>query len=354
MKYPAPIRFEQVLQELGSFDCIIDVRSPAEFAEDHIPGAINCPVLDNDERIRVGTCYKQVGAFEAKKIGAALVAKNIALQLESHFLEMPKTWRPLIYCWRGGNRSGSMAHIFAKIGWSTFQLEGGYKEYRHYVNQDLPKLASSLQWKVICGSTGSCKSRLLLALEQQGCQVLNLEQLAQHRGSVLGTLPLQGQPSQKHFETQIWSKLKSFDPQRPVYVEAESKKVGDLRIPDLMMNSMRAGSCIEIQLDMQSRIDFLCEDYLHFIEDHTSLKTQLRFLRQLHGNEAIQHWENLIDHGKIKELVLLLLQKHYDPAYQKAVRRNFSKFDQHLSCELASHRPEDIERLARALILKES
>lgn len=349
MKFPAPISFEQVLQELSSFDCIIDVRSPREFAEDHIPGAINCPVLNDEERIRVGTCYKQIGAFEAKKIGAALVAKNIAQHLESHFLEKPKHWRPLIYCWRGGNRSGSMAHIFAKIGWAAFQLEGGYKEYRHYVNQDLPKLASHLQWKVICGSTGSCKSRLLMALEQQGNQVLNLEELAQHRGSVLGNLPLQDQPSQKHFETQIWAKLTSFDLQRPVFVEAESKKVGNLRIPDVMMDFLRQGSCIEIELDMQHRIDFLCEDYAHFIEDHSALKTQLGFLNQLYGKETIKYWENLIDLGNLKELVQLLLQKHYDPAYHKGVIRNFSQFDQRSRFHLASHEANDIHQLAQEL-----
>lgn len=354
MKHPAPINFEQVLNELDSFDCIIDARSPAEFAEDHIPGAINCPVLDNEERIRIGTCYKQVGAFEAKKIGAALVAKNIAIHLESHFLEMPKNWRPLIYCWRGGNRSGSMAHIFAKIGWPAYQLEGGYKEYRRYVNQDLPKIVSSLEWKVICGSTGSCKSRLLLALEKQGSQVLDLEQFAQHRGSVLGNLPLQDQPSQKHFETLIWSKLKSFDPQLPVYVEAESKKVGHLRIPDAMMDCLRQGSCIEVQLDMQHRIDFLCEDYAHFIEDHSALKTQLGFLSQLYGKEAIKEWVNLIDQGNLKDLVQLLLQKHYDPAYQKGVIRNFSKFEQRSQFTLASYLPEDIHHLAQTLIASEN
>lgn len=353
MKFPALINFEQALAELANFDCIIDVRSPGEFAEDHIPGAINCPVLSDVERIRVGTCYKQVGAFEAKKIGAALVAKNIAQQLELHFLEKPKTWRPLIYCWRGGNRSGSMAHIFAKIGWPVYQLEGGYKGFRHFINQDLPRLAANFQWQVICGPTGSCKSRLLEALHRTGSQVLNLEQLAQHRGSVLGDLPLSEQPSQKHFETQVWNQLRSFDSRRPVYVEAESKKVGNLRIPDALMEHMRQGDCLEVELDLEHRIDFLCEDYQHFVNDHKALKTQLGFLTQLHGKATIQSWIDLIEQGNLKELVRLLLQRHYDPAYQKGSIKNFVKFGQRCGYPLANHQTSNLLELAHKISLHE-
>jgi tRNA 2-selenouridine synthase len=119
--------------DLDQYDEIIDVRSPAEFAEDHIPGAINCPVLDNEQRIVVGTMYKQVSAFEAKKIGAAMVAENIGRHLRANFLDRPKHWKPLIYCWRGGNRSGSMATVFRAIGWQAGQLQGGYKAYRSHV-----------------------------------------------------------------------------------------------------------------------------------------------------------------------------------------------------------------------------
>ncbi len=181
MKYPALQLFSQVLPALDQFDAIIDVRSPAEFALDHIPGAINCPVLDDAERVTVGTLYKQVNAFEAKKVGAALVAKNIGRHIEEHFIQMPKEWKPLIYCWRGGNRSGSLSLVLARIGWPAIQLDGGYKAFRAHINEALLE-TPQFDFRVICGTTGSGKSRLLEVLDSIGAQVLDLEQLAAHRG----------------------------------------------------------------------------------------------------------------------------------------------------------------------------
>src|SRR6188474_3521832 len=184
-----------------SFDAIIDVRSPAEFAEDHVPGALSCPVLDNDERARVGTIYKQTSPYEAKKIGAALVARNIAGHLEAALADKPRGWKPLVYCWRGGQRSAAMAHVLREVGWDAMTLQGGYKAYRRYVVASLAQLPQRINFRVIHGVTGSGKSRLLRALADAGAQVLDLEDLAAHRGSVLGNLPGRPQPSQKMFES---------------------------------------------------------------------------------------------------------------------------------------------------------
>ena len=323
MKYPEILSFNDLLPQLAQFDAIIDVRSPAEYAEDHIPGAINCPVLDDAQRVRVGTIYKQVGSFEAKKIGAALVAKNIAQHIEDSFLDKPREWTPLIYCWRGGNRSGSMALILAKIGWPVVQLEGGYKNFRNYVNEVLPQFAPRFQWRVICGTTGSGKSRLLGSLADQGAQVLDLEQLAAHRGSVLGDLPSQPQPSQKKFESSIWQTLRGFDAALPVYVEAESKKVGKLRVPEAIMEEMRKSPCINLSLPTEQRVELLMDDYAHFVADTGNLNRQLDFLQVLHGKEKIHGWKQMADKGQIGELVRELLEKHYDPAYLRSINRNF-------------------------------
>jgi tRNA 2-selenouridine synthase len=326
MKYPALLPFSDILPQLEQFDAIIDVRSPAEFAEDHIPGAINCPVLDNEERQRVGTMYKQVNAFEAKKVGAALVARNIAHHIDTQFVDKPRDWKPLIYCWRGGNRSGSMTLILAKIGWPAIQLDGGYKEYRRHINASLPEIAARFTFRVICGTTGSGKSRLLQLMADQGTQVLDLEKLAAHRGSVLGNLPSEAQPTQKAFESSIWQTLRKFDPQQIVYVESESKKVGNVRVPDALMERMRASSCVSLTLSQPDRVKLLMEDYSHFVGNPAGLNTQLDCLTPLHGREKIARWQAMANAGEMEALVDELLVDHYDPAYLRSIERNFALF----------------------------
>lgn len=334
MRYPVLLPVQDVLSRLDEFDAVIDARSPGEFAEDHLPGAINCPVLDNDERVTVGTLYRHAGAFEAKKVGAALVAKNIAHHIETRFIDRPHNWKPLIYCWRGGNRSGAMAHIFARIGWPVVQLEGGYKAFRAQVNADMETLPSGLQFKVLCGPTGSGKSRLLQTLAAQNAQVLDLEQLAAHRGSVLGNLPQEPQPSQKMFESRIWQFLRNADPARPVFVEAESKKVGKLRVPDTLMDKMRASPCISVELSTPHRVQLLMEDYPHFVSDPAQLNAQLDYLTPLHGKEKIGQWQQLALAGRTAEMVEALLLQHYDPTYTQSIHRNFSLFGQAASLAL--------------------
>jgi tRNA 2-selenouridine synthase len=348
MKYPALQGIDLVLPQLDQFDAIIDVRSPGEFALDHIPGAINCPVLDDEERIRVGTTYKQVNAFEAKKVGAALVARNIAHHLETLWIDKPRDWKPLIYCWRGGNRSGSMAHILAKVGWPAIQLEGGYKAYRAYVSEELEK-APLLQFRVVCGTTGSGKSRLLEVLDSIGAQVLDLEQLAAHRGSVLGNLPSQPQPSQKMFESRMWEKIRHFDPARPVFVESESKKVGNLRVPGAVMEAMRQSPCIKLVLSRPNRVRLLMEDYSHFTDSPQALNTQLDCLVKLHGREKIDAWHALANSGQMPQLVDELLVDHYDPAYVRSIDRNFVQFDAAQVLELADIGKTDFLAAARHL-----
>jgi tRNA 2-selenouridine synthase len=277
---------------------------------------------------RRNSLYKTVSAFEAKKVGAALVAKNIAQHIESKFLDRPHGWKPLVYCWRGGNRSGAMAHILARIGWPVTQLDGGYKSFRSHVNDELAVLPQTLQYHVLCGPTGSGKSRLLQTLAARGAQVLDLEKLAAHRGSVLGDLPAAPQPSQKMFESSVWHLLRSFDPAQPVFVEAESKKVGKLRVPDALMETMRASPCTTIALSMPDRVQLLMDEYAHFVTDPDRLNAQLGFLTQLHGREKIAQWHQLALSGQMNELVEDLLKKHYDPAYLQSIRRNFDRFDQ--------------------------
>lgn len=348
MKYPAVLPFADILPDLDRFDTIIDARSEGEFALDHLPGAINCPVLNNEERVRVGTLYKQVGSFEAKKLGAALVARNIARHLDEQFADKPKDWKPLVYCWRGGNRSGSLAHILAKIGWPVVQLDGGYKAYRAHVSAALDA-PPELEWRVICGTTGSGKSRLLETLDRIGAQVLDLERLAAHRGSVLGHLPHEPQPTQKMFETRIWDTLRRLDPGRPVFVESESKKVGNLRVPDAVMERMRAAPCVALTLSRPNRVRLLMEDYEHFARDPQALNGQLDHLVQLHGRARIDAWHALANSGAMPELVDQLLVEHYDPAYLRSIDRNFVQYGQAQVLELGDIAEQDFVRAAQSL-----
>jgi tRNA 2-selenouridine synthase len=332
------------------FDSIIDVRSPAEYAEDHIPGAISAPVLDDAERAQVGTLYKQVSPFDAKKTGAALLAKNVSRHIDQLFKGKDKTWRPLVYCWRGGKRSGAMAHILREIGWDAATLEGGYKAYRRWVVQQLEKIPENLEFRVVHGPTGSGKSRLLAALKRAGAQVLDLEDLAAHRGSVLGNLPDRPQPSQKMFESLLLKEVSPLDASRPIYVEGESKKIGEIQVPEALMSRMRASPCVVLETDLEVRVSLLLDEYRHFLSDIQALDAQLDCLVALHGREKIAAWKSLAARGEWREFVSRLLVEHYDPAYRRSSMRNFARLSTAESVRIATADDACFARAADALL----
>lgn len=338
------------ITELHAFDEVIDVRSPGEFTEDHIPGAVNLPVLDDAERARVGTMYKQVSSFEAKKMGAALVSRNIARTLEGYFADKSKSYRPLVYCWRGGSRSGSLTHILQKIGFPAMQLDGGYKAYRRHVMSELARLPSLFGYRVVCGTTGSGKSRLLQELEKAGAQVLDLEALAAHRGSLLGALPDQPQPPQKSFESAIWSALTRFDPKRTVYVESESKKIGALRVPDVLIAAMRASPCVRLEVPLEARVQLLTEDYAHFLHDPETINSLLAHLVPLRGSETVAAWQGLVHQQAWDRLVAALLEQHYDPAYLKSLSTNYAAAPTDLGFSTADLSSGGLQQLARDIL----
>jgi tRNA 2-selenouridine synthase len=349
---PQILRRDQFLAELDSYDCIIDVRSPAEFALDHIPGAVNYPVLDNEERAKIGTLYKQDSPFAAKKLGAALVSRNIANHLEKHFQEFPRTWRPLVYCWRGGERSGAFTHILNRIGWKAMQLEGGYQGFRRTVIDGLDEAAKQFSFRVICGMTGSGKTRVLQEARDYGAQILDLEALAIHRGSVLGNEPNIEQPSQKGFETALWNALRALDPSRPVLVESESKKVGGLHIPDALMEKIRSGACIELRSSPQTRVSWLIREYHHFLTDTDNFKAKLALLTAHYGKVQIAKWNEAIAAGQFSSLVEELLIKHYDPSYQSSIVRNFPQYSIDHFVQLEDDSDEAFAKAAKAIVEK--
>ena len=340
------------LERFTDFRCfneIIDVRTPAEFAEDHIPGSINCPVLDNAQRIEVGTLYKQKSPFAAKKIGAAYVAENIARHLRETFHDRPQDWKPLVVCWRGGQRSGAMTLILRRVGWDARQLQGGYKDYRRLVVAGLAELPRYFAFKVVCGATGSGKSRILHSLDRIGRQIIDLEEMAYHKGSVLGVLPGAEQPSQKMFETRLMTALSALSPEAPVYIEAESRKIGSIHVPDALLEGLRAGDCVRIDADFGARVDFLLRDYSYFLNDPQWLNTRLDALNRLHSRETIRRWKDCVAGRHWRELVAELLERHYDPLYERSQRQNFSRFEETESFATNSLSDDAIDTLARRI-----
>jgi tRNA 2-selenouridine synthase len=339
----------QAIQRLTEFDTVIDARSESEFAEDRLPGAVNWTVLNDEERRLVGTEYSQLSPFDARKRGAVLVARNIARHVETQAMAHPRGWRPLVYCWRGGQRSGALALVLDQIGFTVHVLEGGYREFRRAVIAELETRPATLAWRVVCGRTGSAKSRLLQALAAAGEQVLDLEALACHRGSVLGPLPGQPQPSQKAFETQCWQALRGFDPARVVWAEGESRTIGRLRIPESLLLRLRAAPCVQVQMPLAARVAFLLQDYAHFVDDVESFCARLGALRDVRGAVVVEHWQAEARAGRVAAVVEELLTAHYDPIYLRSMQRNFAGFAAAVAVDLHDAAPATLAAAAAAL-----
>lgn len=322
MSVPHPGVRRVSVATLGAYHDRIDVRSPAEFALDHVPAATNHPVLDDAERAKVGSLYA-ASPFAARKHGAALVARNIATMLETAFLDHDRDWRPLVYCWRGGQRSRALTQVLNEVGWRAVQLEGGYRAYRRHVVAGLARLPQRYRFVVVCGLTGSGKSRLLAALERSGAQTLDLEGLARHRGSLLGDLPGEPQPSQKWFESQLFDALDRLDVSRSVFVEAESRRIGSVQMPDALLAQMRMGRALTLVTPLPQRVALLKEEYAHFVAAPARIGACLLPLTELHGKATIARWQAMAAAGDWDGLVAALLEAHYDPVYARSLERNF-------------------------------
>lgn len=345
MSHRQPVR----VTEIAQYSAIIDARTPAEFELDHIPGAINCPVLSNEERAIIGTIYKQVSPFEAKRLGASMVAANLAVHLKETFADKPANWKPLVYCWRGGLRSGSMVTWLRLVGWDAQQLAGGYKSFRHHVVEQIDAIVPQLQLRVLCGATGSAKTSVLLALQQQGAQVLDLEGLARHKGSLLGSLPGIAQPSQKNFETLLAQQLQALDLNRPVYIEGESPKIGRVGLPLLLVQHMRQSPVVEIKASPEARLAYLLRDYAYLGDDVDTLCARLGFLKEIQGNETIARWQQWAQEGNLPALFEELMRLHYDPQYERSQSKHFQQWSQRSSIVANDLSEPSIQQLAQRI-----
>ncbi len=320
----AKISAHDAAARLDTFGSVVDARSPAEYADDHLPGAVNWPVLDNDERKAVGTEYKQLSPFDARKRGAAMVIRRIAEHIDAHVMDKPRDWQPLVYCWRGGQRSGTLAWFLAQIGFRTHVIDGGYKAFRTLVIEQLDAWPVEMRFVVVAGRTGSGKTRLLQALATQGAQVLDLEALARHRGSILGGLPGEPQPGQKAFETAVWDALRHVDRTRVVFVESESRKIGARQVPEALLSTMRdQGRCVVVDMPDDARVALLLEEYAFFVRDAEGFCRHLDALVELQGREVVTQWQAMARAGQWADAYRDLMLRHYDPLYNRSIRRNF-------------------------------
>lgn len=329
------------LSELHA-DTIIDVRAPAEFAHDHIPGAINLPVLSDEERARVGTLYVQDSPFVARKIGAALVARNAAAHIETHLMGYDGGWQPLIYCWRGGQRSGSFAMLLGQIGWRVNTIEGGYQSYRRLVVKRVYDAAFPSPVILLDGNTGTAKTEVLARLARHGVQSIDLEGLANHRGSALGGFG--GQPSQKAFETQLAAQVEALDPERPVVIEAEGSRVGALGVPPSVLSAMKDAPRIEIKAPVDARASYLTRAYADLVADVPDTVERLQKLVGIQGREKVALWSEMAVSGAQEELARCLIQDHYDPRYHKV--RDAKACSDRQVIEVDGLEEDDIDRLA--------
>jgi tRNA 2-selenouridine synthase len=307
---------------LARYDAIIDVRSPAEFAEDHAPGAINLPVLDNDERAEVGTMYVQQSAFLARRIGASKVARNVARHLETALKDRPPGFKPLVYCWRGGQRSNAMATILSQVGWRTALLAGGYKTYRRRVQARLYDEAWPLRLVLLDGGTGSGKTAILQRLAARDVQTLDLEALAHHRGSLFGGYADAAQPHQKMFESRLLLALDRLDPARPVVVEAESSKIGEVNLPPALWGLMKDARRVEITAPLAERAAYLVRAYGDIVRNRGALEEAFRRLPTHPGRERLESWRALAGAGEFEALAQALVELHYDPAYARSRKKD--------------------------------
>lgn len=345
---PLPNPSELNIREFDAYALVIDARSPREFAEDHLPNAVNLPVVDNDEYAEVGTLHKD-DTHEAYLIGVQYSLANISKHIQQLIAKYKKTDRILVYCFRGGKRSKLWADNLRTIGFQVDVLSGGWKNYRKWVRASLETLPGQLHLRVLTGSTGCGKTRLLHALANAGQQVLDLEALASHRGSLIGALPGHAQPSQKLFDSMVLDALRRFDAARPIWLEAESKKIGNLQLPEALHEAMHRTTPLRVSAPMSERVRLWREDYAHFTQDPGGMVERLAPLKPMIGGEELDRWRALAAGGHVDALFERVMTMHYDPCYERSTRRSYKTVDAGLVIELPCLAPEKLAAVARDL-----
>ncbi len=297
---------------------VIDVRSPGEFAQGHIPGAYNIPLFDDAERARVGTLYSKTGAGSAILKGLEIALPKISL-FQKNLKSITGDKQILLHCWRGGMRSASMAELFNKAGFDVEILTGGYKAWRRFVREELAKPAQIL---VVGGATGSGKTELLHSLALKWEQVIDLERLACHKGSVFGAFGQKSQPTNEQFENDLFAEWNRLDRNKPVWIEDESRMIGKITLPDPVVEKISKGTFFYLDVGKTERIARLVKEYADF--DKRTLSGAILQIRDRLGGTRVNDALAALENGRF-EIVTDIVLSYYDKAYQFAIQRRQNK-----------------------------
>jgi tRNA 2-selenouridine synthase len=305
---------------------VVDVRTPAEFTQGHIPGAHNIALFSNEERVHVGTTYKQQGREQAILLGFDLTGSKWSGFI-NQALEIAPDKKIALHCWRGGMRSGAMAWALSLYDFEVYLLEGGYKKYRRWI---LNQFEEKYNLVILGGMTGSGKTLILHQLQQLGEQIIDLEHLAQHQGSSYGTMGRMVQPSQEQFENDLATQVYLLDKDKPVWIEDESITIGKRSIPNALWRQMREANLLNIKIPLASRIDFLVQEYGQLDKDFLVECTQ-RIWKRL-GPEQTKNAIQAITEGRMADFISLVLV-YYDKTYRAGLSKRAFENIYELNCE---------------------
>ncbi len=317
---------------------VIDVRSPAEYANGHIPGAVNIPLFSNEERAEIGTLYKQQGQETAILRGLEITGPKMA-DFVRRAKALPYQDQLLVHCWRGGMRSGSFGWLLNTAGLPAVTLTGGYKSYRTHL---LDFMAKPLQLYILTGYTGSGKTELLLKMKAKGEQVIDLEGLASHKGSVFGGMGQTEQPSSEQFQNELYQQLSRMDPLRPIWLEDESISLGNVFIPLPLWHQLRKAPLFHVKLGAEARVERLVREYGEF-EPLMLEEAIVKLTKRLGGQHAKRALEALTE-NRLNEVAAILLT-YYDKAYELGIEKR-----KELVNYQASYENFDAERITDDLI----
>jgi tRNA 2-selenouridine synthase len=338
-----PISIQDFLN-IDSQIALIDVRTPAEFEHGHVPGAFNVPLFSNEERVKVGTTYKQVGREEAILLGFDLTGSKWSVFIKQA-LEIAPNKKIAVHCWRGGMRSGAMAWALDLYGFEVFVIQGGYKKYRGWVHQQFDK---QYQLQILGGMTGSGKTKILRQLKATGEQVIDLEDLAQHQGSSYGSMNKMVQPTQEQFENNFAHQLNKLNTQQRIWVEDESLTIGKRSIPNPFWHQMRSATLIDIKVDMQQRVNSLAAEYGCLAKDFLIDSTER--IRKRLGPEQTKFAIEAIVENRMKDFVKIVLV-YYDKTYRTGLSKR-NPLQVHslnlVDIEMADHANEILNFITKA------